>query len=338
MELRLLDLYPAPLLSPQHPDCAETHFGFEGGTVVRQRGVTYVFTTENYAEPKTCLVRLSAWKSTDGVTFSRLPSLRDVTGSCGETSFSSPWSPMLVFAETEDRWLCYYVYYTHKPGSLEPWNMMGRPGLLKSQTPGREGIEGPYADHGLVPIVDEKQPWEGICQIVSFYPYLTDNGWLAFYGSNTVGSELDALSVPQEGEGNFKFHVGLMHSVRLAGPWLRNERGNPVLIDPTFVENPIVKRLPGGSYFLLFDGGMADHISYSTSSDGLSWAPAKRLVLPAARPPSLHEMRTPLGMVENGDGSYDLYFTAFDGNNPDKIPPLWHQGFGQLWKASVVLE
>lgn len=336
MEMILNELQRTPILSPEHPDCVSTRFGFEGGTVVRQGGFTWIFTTENYDAPKNCRVRLSCWRSSDGTSFRRAATLRDVAGTVGDrSSFNCSWAPNLVFSEEEDRWHCYYIYYMHKEEGADPWNMFGRPGVLKSIVRGRYGLEGPYESHGIAPLGDEPQPWEGTCGQVSFYPYKTAEGWFSFYGSNSIGTALDASSNPQEGEGEFRFMVGLMTSRSINGPWHRLPKGNPVQLNPRFIENPIVKRLASGPYIVIFDGGCRDQISYSESDDGIVWQQAKRLLLPPDRPAQLSEVRTPLGLAENIDGTFDLYFTAFDGHNPDQAPPLWHDGFGCLWKANV---
>lgn len=38
--------------------------------------------------------------------------------------------------------------------------------------------------------------------------------------------------------------------------------------------------------------------------------------------------RMPLCLRNEGNGIFRIYFTAFDGNNPDNVETLWHYGFG----------
>ncbi len=45
--------------------------------------------------------------------------------------------------------------------------------------------------------------------------------------------------------------------------------------------------------------------------------------------------RTPLGLIPEDDGTSTIFFTAFDGENPEKIEPLWHDGFGQIGRVRV---
>ena len=48
-------------------------------------------------------------------------------------------------------------------------------------------------------------------------------------------------------------------------------------------------------------------------------------------------MRTPLGLINEGNHIYTIYFTAFDGDNPQKVLPLWHNGFGNVGMMKVKL-
>ena len=43
------------------------------------------------------------------------------------------------------------------------------------------------------------------------------------------------------------------------------------------------------------------------------------------------------GKINEGKGVYTIYFTAFDGDNPKKIEPLWHDGYGNVWRMQVKL-
>lgn len=244
----------------------------------------------------------------------------------------------MVFSVEDNRWHCYYVYYTHKAEGADIYNMFGRIGILKSVCSGRQGIEGPYEKYGILNLCDDNQSWEGPCGQVSFFPYQVGEKWYGIYGSNSIGIDLDSHDKPQEGTPEYRFMAGIAESDSLNGPWYRRNSGNPLLFDPRFIENSIIKRIRDDLYFLLFDGGRKDEISYSCSSDGLNWYPAQRLSLPVDKPKELLETRTPLGLVENVDGSFDMYFTAYDGNNPDEILPLYYNGFGHVWKARVTVE
>jgi hypothetical protein len=43
------------------------------------------------------------------------------------------------------------------------------------------------------------------------------------------------------------------------------------------------------------------------------------------------------GLISEGKGLYTGYFTAFDDSTPEKVEPLWHDGFGNMGKLTVQL-
>ena len=216
--------------------------------------------------------------------------------------------------------------------------MSGRIARIDSAAPGRSGIAGPYQSGGYLDLPGPRDAWEGPAREVSFFPYRAANGgWLAFYGSNSAPEFIDPLSKPQENNAaRILFHVGLASAPSLTGAWTRLSALNPVLMDPEFIENPVVTRLRSDLFCAVYDGGNMHAISYAFSRDGVRWEPEKLLELPDA-PAWLHAMRTPLGLIDEGQETYTLYFTAFDGVNPDKVPPLWHDGFGHVGRCTVAL-
>lgn len=339
MHLHLLQLDSEPVISNAHPDAAGNRFGFEGGTAFKVGSRYHLFTTEVYAEPKTTASRLVLWTSDNGARFARHSVLAETQGDPWDANHGgNPWSPMAVFDDERHRWSVFYVHYNRKPGAADPWNMTGRIARLDSLTPGRDGIAGPYAPAGFIDFPGPRDAWEGPAREVSFFPYRgAAPGWLAFYGSNSAPDYIDPLSKPQENNAaRILFHVGLAHAPRLDTAWSRVSERNPVLMDPEFIENPVVTRLRPDLFCAVYDGGNTHAISYAFSHDGLAWQPERLLELPDA-PRWLHAMRTPLGLIDEGSGEYTLYFTAFDGVNPARVPPLWHDGFGHVGRCRVAL-
>jgi hypothetical protein len=340
MKLQLLELEKTPVLSPQHPDAAGVRFGFEGGTAHKVGGRYYIFTTEVFDEPKTSASRLSCWMSEDGRWFERQSVIAETNRDWNDETYRmAPWSPMVVFDPETDRWHLFHVGYKRKPGSEQPYNMTGRILHLQSSAPGVDGIGGPFEEIGWVELSGEPDPWEGPAAIVSFFPFLTDSGWTAFYGSNSAPEFIDPLSLPQHDTEapSIRFFVGLASAAGIQGPWTRMSARNPVLMDPDFIENPIVTRLRDDLYVVVYDGGNTDAISYAFSEDGLTWQPEQLVMLPSP-PEWLNAVRTPLGVMDEGDGTFTIYFTAFDGVNPEHVEPLWHDGFGYLGRCKVTLD
>jgi len=338
MKLQLLSVDSAPIVSPVHPDSRGNKFGYEGGTAHKVGGRYYIFTTEVLNEPKTADVRIACWSSGDGLAFARdsviVASNGDWTDD--QTFRMATWSPMVVFDADSDRWHLIYVGYRLKPGSEQAYNMSGRMIQMQSTVAGREGIGGPYEELGWVNLVGEPDPWEGPAEIVSFFPFRVAAGWRAFYGSNTAPEFIDPQSLPQHDNAveTTKFFVGLAASDSIVGPWARQTEVNPVLMDPEFIENPVVTRVDEGGYVTVYDGGNTTAISYAMSRDGVNWDSEQLLELGEV-PAWLNATRTPLGLIAEGDGVYTMYFTAFDGVNPEGIEPLWHDGFGYIGRLQV---
>lgn len=338
MKLQLLALDTEPIIGPTHPDSHENRFGYEGGTAHKVGGRYYIFTTEVLDEPKQSAVRIACWSSADGLAFSRDSVIVESNGDWTDdrTYRMATWSPMAVFDSATDRWHLFYVGYRLKPGSEQPYNMSGRMVHLQSTVAGQEGIGGPFEELGWVNLVGEPDPWEGPAEVCSFFPFRVADGWRAFYGSNTAPEFIDPQSLPQHNNTvpETKFWVGLAAADSILGPWTRQTASNPVLMDPEFIENPIVRHVDEGGYVTVYDGGNTTAISYATSSDGVNWN-AEQLLELGEVPAWLNATRTPLGLISEGDGVYTMYFTAYDGVNPEGIEPLWHDGFGYIGRLRV---
>jgi hypothetical protein len=340
LQLTVTSVDAAPIVGPDTPGTQGNRFGFEGGTAQKVGGRYYIFTTEVFDEPKTCASRLVLWDSDDGTTFTRRQVLAETNYDWADTTSHrmSPWSPMSVYDPIEERWSVFFVAYSRKPGSEQPYNMSGLIGRLDSTTPSEEGISGPYEDKGFVDIDEVGDSWEGPARLVSFFPYLVDGRWLAFFGSNSAPTFIDPQTMPQaDNVQKILFHVGLAEGKALDGRWTRLSALNPVLMDPEFIENPVVTRIRPDLYAVVYDGANKTEISYAFSTDGITWQPEQLMHLPEV-PGWLDAVRTPLGLIAEDDGSFTLYFTAFDGVNPDRVLPLWHDGFGHIGRCRVVLQ
>jgi hypothetical protein len=335
--LELVSVSPRPILGRERHE-ATTRFGFEGGRCVKVDGAYFLFVTELFDAPKTAATRLAVWTSADGESFDRLATLAETNYDWNDTTHRmSPWSPIPVYDTATDQWRVFHVGYRRKPGSDQFFNMAGKIAHLESQVSGKAGISGPYRDAGWVEFADHPDPWEGTAGQLSFFPYETSGGWSAFFGANDVPQSIDH-SVPafEQADLGTRFRVGLARASTCSGPWVRRSDSNPVLLDEAFVENPVVTRVHDSLYIAVFDGGRARELSYSMSADGLTWERARRISLEDA-PHSLAVARTPLGLIPEDDGTFTLYITAFDGLNPERSVPLWHDGFGAVWRCDLRL-
>jgi hypothetical protein len=337
LALELVSISSSPVLGREAFEVV-TRFGFEGGRCVKLDGTYFLFTTELFDAPKTAATRLALWESADGKSFTRHTTLAETNYDWTDTTYRmSPWSPMAIYDTAAERWRVFHVGYRRKPGSHQFFNMAGRIAQLESEVRGPAGIRGPYRNAGWLELGDEPDPWEGDAGQLSFFPFETRAGWFAFFGANDAPVSIDhAVPAVAQADEGLRFRVGLARASSCSGPWVRCSDVNPVLMDERFVENPVVTRLDDSLFVAVFDGGRARELSYSTSPDGVTWQRARRISLHPA-PKSFAVARTPLGLIPEGGDLFSVYVTAFDGRNREKTPPLWHDGFGAVWRCTVKL-
>ncbi len=319
-----------PVVDQGMPGTEDIQGGFEGSRLLKLDGVYHLFTTERAGLPgrersyDRIRTRLAHWSSTDARHWKRLDTLYTANGVYTEIAEDHPasdrrgslWSFIPVFNEAEDRWNGFYVAYTCNP-HIDPVHCFGRIWRAVSSKPGRAGIGGPYTDVGV--IIEpglSTQAWEGRQGVQFFHPYAINGAWYGWMGG---GFAFEGSERVRGVRG--RWYVGLARAEALAGPWFRlGTDVNPVVsIHPAFVENPVVETLPDGTLISLFDGGpgqmgFANQFGYSLSRDGVRWTPATYLRLDPVITPWWETMRTPLGLVAEGDGLYTIVFTAWKPN------------------------
>lgn len=321
MKLIVKDYVVEPLLRQGDPGTEGIEYGFEGGRVVRVNGQFHLFTSEMVGKPRFVKMRLAHWRSHNGMTWERVSTLFESSGEYeGQDPRASLWSPMPIYDSACERWNLFYVAYKSMPSTDQAWyeNFEGKIWRAVSAKGGREGIGGPYENVGIIMEPSAaSDPWEGLQGTDSFFPYEAEGQWYAFYGS----ARTEKLPVTFWG-------VGLAASDRLDGGWTRCSERNPVLIDEVWIENPVVTRLDGGTYIALFDGG-PDHgtFGYSVSEDGIHWSKGEYLHFYTEKEGWVKDIRTPLSLILNEDGTFTIYYTAFN-----------HQLFGCLGKVIVELQ
>jgi hypothetical protein len=294
-----------------------------------------MFPTERAGEPGVdayydrVKTRIGHWQSPDAIHWTRTGTIFQSSGTYAIREEDNPmndrraaiWSFNAVFNAQQDRWYGYYLTYTVDK-NIRPNHSFGRIWCTQSQTKGLEGIGGPYQTGQLIlePGLDS-QPWEGRQGVASFYPFPVKEGWLGFYsGAFPFQTWADYPKKTQLG-----WLIGLAKGPSMDGPWTRLDTTvNPVKsMNPRFLENPIVSQLPNGAYIAVFDGGpddaghpFANMIGYSLSNDGLHWSEARYLPLHLKVNRWWSTMRTPLGLIPEGDNVYTIVYAAFA--NPTK--------------------
>jgi hypothetical protein len=104
--------------------------------------------------------------------------------------------------------------------------------------------------------------------------------------------------------------VGLAWAPSLEGPWKRCTELNPANIEKVFIENPVVARLPDGTYLAVYDNNVERAVGYAFSVDGIHWNPGKALIVQKGKGICASEVRTPLGLISGGKDSFTLFYTA----------------------------
>ena len=308
-ELVLVKAHPQPVLTTRTPDAAGIRFGFEGGRAVKIGDEYHLFTSEMVDDPMWVKMRFGHWRSRDRLRWSRVSTIRESSGEFeGHDPRAALWSPLPVWDEPSGRWNLFYVAYRSRPGDGTAFllNHDGHIWRAVSRVPGMEGIGGPYDDVGIVlqPGPDSL-PWEGLQGTDSFFPYPAGGRWLALYGS----ARSERLPIEH-------WLVGLAEAPALGGPWTRVREHSPVPIEPRFIENPIVTAAAGGGWLAVYDTEPADAIGWSYSADGVRWMPGRPLVVQPTRGRWARDVRTALGLIDEGGGRYTLFYTGFE-QEPD---------------------
>jgi hypothetical protein len=302
IELEIVDFHEDPVLSKNNPGTEDIRHGFEGGRVIKHRGVYHLFTSEQSGDPKWVKMRLGHWKSSDGINWERVSTLMESSGDyTGEDPRAAIWSPMPVFNDEDSTWYMTYVAYMCKPDTREQFlnNFDGRIWQAKSKIRGYDGLGGPYEDIGIImepgALADD---WEGLQGTDSFFPFRSGNKWLAFMGS----AKTEKLPITFWGN-------GLALAPALTGPWIRLSARNPVDFGVNFTENPIVTRLDDGLFIAIMDSH-GEGFGYSVSPDGIYWSKLKTLNVTDKMTSWWFEFRTPLSLIREDDGTYTVFFTV----------------------------
>ena len=196
VKLTLIELSPGPVLKQGDPGTEGNKFGVEGGCVFKHQGLYHFFTSEEMGDPYWVKMRLGHWTSPDRVKWTRSDTITESSGEQNGINLkAAPWAPMPFYDEQAKLWNMYYVAYRSKakPGLNPGWygNYDGRIVRAVSQTPGPNGLKGPWKDVEIALEPDWEswkkngsQPWEGLQGVDSMSPpFSVGDKWLAFYGS-----------------------------------------------------------------------------------------------------------------------------------------------------------
>ena len=330
LRLELIRTHPYPVIDSTHPDALDIRGGFETGNSMKLpiNGETayHMITTtmETTGEIRWNYQRMEHWTSKDGLNWQRHnvifhPQYDPETGLWLLTSSQFPY-----FDEGEDRW---YIY--HNSLALDTISNWAPPCLLKrvgAVNRGYDGINGAFDFPGeIVAPGGYAYPTNAFSSSISTPFQSSDNQWLAFLGGGPV--PLDRQSG--------RWWVCLVTAPGPGGPYKRIPELAPVpVMDPTgYVENPLPMKLHGPEtgreyWAIMFNylkpevtTGKNTEIGFSFSTDGVNWPEEHAQIidvssgLPPGTTPWWSLIRTPHQLIDEGDGTYTCFFTAYDSTN-----------------------
>jgi hypothetical protein len=304
LKLALVRQEENPVITINSPGAEGIKLGFEGGCVIKLQDTYHLFTSEMMDRPLGVKMRLGYWTSGDRLHWKRTSTLYESSAEyAGKDPRAALWAPMAIYDDREERWNLFYVAYRCAPSTAEKWleNYDGEIWRAVSKVRGREGIGGPYEDVGVIlQPGSESQAWEGLQGTDSFFPYKVGATWYGFYGS------ADTQKKPVRA-----WKVGLASSPHLAGPWTRRPEGNPIMIEKVFIENPVVTKLRDGTFVAVYNGIVPNAIGYTFSRDGIHWELGQALVVqPKGKGHWADVIRTPMGLIPEGDDNFTLFYTG----------------------------
>lgn len=161
---------PVPVIAADSPGANGN--SFEGGMVVRVKGVYHLFSTEHGDDVRT---KLAEWTSPDRLHWTRVGTIFQSSGDqTGTDPRAALWSPLPLFDQEQQYWNMLYIGYFSKPNTPQKWyaNYDGYVIRAVSAKPGIDGIDGPYKDvANLMRPSQESLAWEGLQGTDSFFAY-----------------------------------------------------------------------------------------------------------------------------------------------------------------------
>ena len=312
IKLQVLEVHNGPVIKKGDKGTEHNKYGFEGGRAFKYKGEYQLFTAERHGDPILVKMRLAHWKSKDGTKWDRVSTLFESSGDfSGTDKAASIWSPMPIYNSDEDRYNLLYVNYRSKPNDSTGWylNYEGRIMRAVSTKNGKAGFGGPYKNVSYILEPDKNDgSWVGLQGNDSFFPYKVGNIWYGFYGSAQTQSEMHP-SMPLD-LNHPKWNLTLAKSPNLSGPWEKLTKDGPVEFHEKFAENPVITHLNNGLYIAMVDGG-SKSFGYSISKDGLNWSKAEFIDLEKHTKKWWTIMRTPMGLINEGNNIFTVFFTAY---------------------------
>lgn len=280
-----------PLIDRRHTGSVDNVCGYENGHVIRDSdGMLHMLITEMFdygkGNPNAWVpARIGYWVSVNGENWVRIRTVIE-----GNDIINDPkehtWSPSFYWNENEDRWNIFWR------GNKAVFRYRSR----------KKGI------HGIGAVYDEaeqiwpplRDPTGKLLDFASFSNiFRVKDGRLAVFYCYT-----EMLN------GRMQWLAGMAYAENPSGPWTASEK-KPIFL---FCENPYVT-IVDGVYMCVFDDLSCQRsIGVGYSYNGLEWENCvldlNDAVLWANESWYVNSLRTPLGLIYEGNNKFTVYFTA----------------------------
>jgi hypothetical protein len=315
---------PVVLGGPNHPVLDVTlpglphnlSGGFENGAVVKVDGIYHMVVGSWSAGATYSHDKIVQFSSPDKYNWTFGGQIAGCRWQNGQW-YNPAAQPALFFSNDTNRWELFHIWCIEPKVSWAPNCTVVR---MISTVAGRSGITGPWEEDGIILTPEGSQPWQdGELDSIS-NPFKVGDRWLVFIGSG----------------GPCGFCVGLASAPNISGPYVRLTNRSAVLLingsgtakPYSYNENPLVTQLASGVYVSVFDflkpevtRGHDQIFGFSFSTTGVDWPAENGVAIPllprnasgACSSLWTSRARTPLSLVDEGDGTYTMFYTGFGG-------------------------
>eukprot|EP01083_Nonionella_stella_P198479 728670_1 len=321
---------PYSVLNHTNPQLPAKNRGIETGLVLKIDDVYHLFATELLYPPCVedglfwCTTAIAHWESIDQLHWKRLATLAQGHGRCNQTDNNAVyWSPLI-----SQRNNAYYLTYIGYDIICADYPTNGSVWLADPVSNVYNLDANPSNwSNTKIEIMNQsnRQPWEGVKDVVdsfaNIYPGNTNNDTIySFYGSCCNPDQMVGIAYSATGSMN--------------GPWIRYAN-NPINFT-LGTENPIITKTirDNITYFLAVycvNAAELKGLGFSWSLDGLRWSNTK--VIAPAQP--IPYARVPLGLIEEKDGDFTLFYTDFDQRHAGKTQD-W-EGYEGMYVSKMKL-
>lgn len=338
LRMEVVRSLPTPVIGKDTPGMESIPGGFEGGSSVKvmvNGKPEYHLFAHGYPRLDWSQSRLEHWVSPDGVNFRRASVLQENFRDEKAGMNHIFCSPVPFYDEKSERWNLIYCEFvaesTWTGDSATIWR-------AQSKTPGKEGIGGPYDFENRSVFVPKHcakigaiTPLATACSA----PFQVQDGrWAVFVSTDFVIKDEKTGARRQQ-----KWPVMLKFAASPLGPFdPPKEAVVPPLIEPTaFVENPMPIKVrgpkTGRDYWVSVYDFLAPEVTsfspknvfgFSWSADGENWPTENGQTVNIDDGLKSGErgwwrgdwaVRTPHQMIDEGDGTYSIYFTGGSAEN-----------------------